>query len=320
MIAPRPLPRPKPKRPLKVETMTVCIAAACEQGTKVVVATDRLISYAGIAANNIPAKMYWLDDWLVMYAGQPANTSLIIDGVGQVLKPKLARENIQQSFKVAYQNRKAFMSSFQTLSAYNMSIEEFQRNGYSRFGADEFKRISQEISQASSYFNEQLLVIGWGKTEKAVMLYEISPDGDRDHRISGVAAIGSGSEVALSTMMLLGQNRDSSLADTMYTIAAAKFASEKTSERDVGDQTAMYITWKRTAKDAEDRPTGKDIQHWQIARLHKIWNRYGKPSIPRQAYPEIVANLRELQIKSSSSTAMLNALMRSASRKSKRAQ
>jgi hypothetical protein len=57
--------------------MTVCIAAACERGTKAVVATDRVLSYAGIVSDNLPGKMIWIDNWLVLYAGTPSNTSMI---------------------------------------------------------------------------------------------------------------------------------------------------------------------------------------------------------------------------------------------------
>jgi 20S proteasome alpha/beta subunit len=293
--------------------MTVCIAAACERATKVVIATDRALSYAGIVSDTIPGKMIWIDDWLVLYAGMPANTALIIAALREIVKDKPTSENVRQVFYAAYCRRKGLLSSFPSLSSYDMSLETFKEDGLKIFGKSEFTRLSQEIAQTGTAFNEQLLVIGWGKTPHAVMLYEVSPDGDRDHHYSGIAAIGSGSEVALSTMMLLGQSRDSSLAETMYTVAAAKFASEKSIGEDVGRKTSIYITWKRTAEDATDKPPGKFIEEADIKKLYALWDRYGRPRISGQIFLPVNQILQSIGMPSHPTTAELNALIQSAS-------
>lgn len=296
--------------------MTVCIAAACDRATKVVVATDRVLSYAGIVSDTLPGKMIWLDDWLVLYAGSPANTAMIVAAIRENVKDKLKSNNVRQALHTAYRRRKGLLSSFPSLSPYDMSLETFKKEGLKIFGEPEFRRLSQEIAQASLDFNEQLLAVGWGKTPHAVILYEVSPDGDRDHHFSGIASIGSGSEVALSTMMLLGQSRDSSLAETLYTVAAAKFASEKSTEGDVGRKTSIYISWKRSHADATHRPPGKFLKEAQIKQLYALWDRYGKPRISDYVFPPVSQILQSLEITSQRSAAELNAIIRLASERS----
>jgi hypothetical protein len=290
--------------------MTVCIAAACEGATKVVVATDRLISYAGVVSESIPGKMLWLDDWLVLYAGAPSNTSLIIDTIHEVTQEKLTRANVQATLRTAYQRRKGLLSSFPSLSSYDETLEKFQESGLKRFGKYEFGRISQEIARNGREFEEQLLAVGWGDSPASVMLYEVSSNGDFDHRLSGIAAIGIGCDVALSTMMLLGQSRDSSLAETLYTVAAAKFASEKSTEGDVGKKTSMYITWKRTQTDAINPPPGNLVQEEHITELHKLWDAYGRPKISDHVFRPVNNILKSLGVPGRPSTKELNALMR----------
>jgi len=57
--------------------MTVCVAALCENGQKVVVATDCRLSYAGIASDSLAGKLYWFGDWMFLYAGNPSHIELI---------------------------------------------------------------------------------------------------------------------------------------------------------------------------------------------------------------------------------------------------
>jgi hypothetical protein len=142
--------------------MTVCIAAACHGGTKAVIATDRLLSYAGIVSENLPGKMIWIDNWLVLYAGTPSNTSMIMATLREVVKEKITGGNVRQAFHAAYQRRKGVVSSFPFLSPYDMDLETFKKDGLKIFGRSEFDRISQQIAQAGFDYNEQLVVVGWG--------------------------------------------------------------------------------------------------------------------------------------------------------------
>jgi hypothetical protein len=155
-----------------------------------------------------------------------------------------------------------------------------------------------------------LLAVGWGESPRSVVLYEVSSNGDFDHRLSGMATIGAGCDVALSTMMLLGQSRDSSLAETLYTVAAAKFASEKSTEGDVGKKTSMWVAWKRTQADAVDPPPGKRVQEEDIIKLYKLWDVYGRPRISDHVFRPVNDILKSMEITNHPSPNELNAFMR----------
>ena len=49
--------------------MTVCIAAMCGGGRKIVSATDGLVTLGGITADILAGKLRWFGDWQIAYAG-----------------------------------------------------------------------------------------------------------------------------------------------------------------------------------------------------------------------------------------------------------
>jgi 20S proteasome alpha/beta subunit len=275
--------------------MTVCIAAACDEGARVVMATDGLLSYGPVTADNMISKFTWLDDWCCMFAGEPSNVEMIFEELDDLAPgEKLTRANIKKLLLAAYQRRQGKWLAAKVLSPYDLSLEEFKKDGLKMFGESEFSRLSKAIHEHSFQYSDQLLVVGWGKTPHATMMHQIDPDGDRDHKYTGVAAIGAGQEVAVSTLLLLGQSRQSSLEETLYSVAAAKFSAEKSQGQSVGQNTAMYITWKRTEKDNERKPVGIHVQPDEIAELRQLWEDYGKPRIPDEGWNVIDKISRKL--------------------------
>lgn len=275
--------------------MTVCIAAACDDGRKVVCATDGLLSYGPVTGDNMLSKFVWLDDWCCMFAGEPSNVEMIFEELGDVGKgQKLTRENIKKFLLAAYQQRQGKWLAAKVLSPYDLSLNEFKKDGLRMFGESEFSRLSKAIHEHSYHYSDQLLTVGWGKTPYSTMLYQIDPDGDRDHKYTGIAAIGTGQEVAVSTLLLLGQSRQSSFEETLYAVAAAKFSAERSQGQSVGQNTAMYITWKRTDKDNSEKPVGMFVQEEEIAALRTLWEDYGRPRIPDQGWSVIDKISRKL--------------------------
>jgi hypothetical protein len=215
---------------------------------------------------------------------------LILEELHYVAKEnsgKLTRENIQQYFKLAYEGRRSKWLTSGVLSPYGIDLTQFVECGLEKFGESEFGRISKALSDASACFDEQLLIVGWGKSRQAFMLYELSRDGDRDHAWAGIAAIGSGADIAVSNLVLYGQNRDRGLGETLYAVAAAKFSAERSQDQGVGHGTAMYVTWKRTDSDNKERPSGGHVQPSDIEELRSVWEEWARPKIPDQAWPVV---------------------------------
>jgi len=266
--------------------MTVCIAAACDGGRNCVTATDSLLSYAGITADIQADKRRWKGDWEFMYAGSPAHATLIFGELDEIVlsKPEAKeRRYIQQSVSSAFQSFISKASSFSTLAPYDMSMKEFKEEGLRMFGQQLFQSLSEEIQRAASDIRDQILVVGWGHAPASVMISEVSRYGLLSHGQVGIAAIGSGAEVALSNMLLLGQSRNSTLAETIYNVAAAKFSSEQSSGLHVGRQTNIHISWKRRKDDTEGSVVGTFLDDEDLHSLRQVWEEHGRPKIPLQA-------------------------------------
>ena len=267
--------------------MTVCIAAACDGGTRIVTATDGMISVGEVSADTITEKMFWLGDWQFLYAGTPANISLISENIDEagMSDPnlRLTRRNIQSVVSKAYKKFVGELSSFDVLNAFGMTLEEFKANGPAFFGKEFHGQLVRQIKYNAERLQDQLLVLGWGLSPISVMLYELSPGGPALHSVACFAAIGSGAHLAQTTMMLLGQRRECTLAETIFNVAAAKFSSEKSAGLDVGYSTTIYVSHKRTERDATGKPCGSFLTTEDIGTLRELWTEYLKPRIPDEA-------------------------------------
>lgn len=278
--------------------MTVCIAAASNDGRFVVTATDGQLTFGEITAGVMLGKRVWFDDWQCMYAGEPANSQMIFEEMHTIHSDKpLARENVKTVMLTAYRKRMSDCLSASVLAPYDLSMDEFKKDGLKMFGELEFSRLSKLIEDHAYQYRDQLLIVGWGKTAHANMIYKIDPQRDRDYKYEGVAAIGSGEVTALSTLLLLGQSRQSLLVDTLYNVAAAKFSAEKSYDQDVGQNTSMFVQWKRTDGDDDAGLPGKWISDVHVGRLRELWEEHGRPKFPEVARQEIFDIIGESEIK-----------------------
>lgn len=301
--------------------MTVCIATMCEGGSRVVAATDGGLTLGGVSADIlVPGKMLWFNDWLFLWAGEPGNIDLVLENIRQVAridKTRLAREKIQVTVRSAFKAFVADWSVDYVLPSYNMSIEEFKDKGQEIFGRQKAAAYADKMDYGvTAYLLDQLLVVGWGKMKNSARLYEIAATRRASHALAGSAAIGSGAEIALSTLMMLGQSRDSSLEDTIYAVAAAKFMAENSEPEDsVRKSTAMFITHKRTPQDEPHKPAGYFIEEDDVKAVRALWEEHGRPRIPVEALPPIMDIIKRLGVRDHAGhPEHLTRLMRLASR------
>jgi hypothetical protein len=272
--------------------VTVCIAAICENGRKIVTACDSRLSLAGIASDAFAGKMLWMHDWLFQYAGVPDQINLIFEEMR--FGNKFDRVSLHDEVSAAYRRAKAKFCAHAVLSPYDLTMDEFKKEGLKIFGSDIFGQLSDAIQRQGEYFNEHLLVSGFGDAENAAHLFKISND-PSSPTLTGIAAIGSGAEIAISTLLNLGHARHSTLGDTLYEVAAAKFSAEMTEDRSVGTRTTMYVAWRKKEGDPSDKPPGEFITDEEIGDLRLAWEEYGKPRNPEAAAPllwEIVKRVK----------------------------
>src|SRR4051812_14065678 len=85
--------------------MTVCISAMCENGAKIVSATDGLVTLGGVTADNLPGKMRWLNNWLIASAGSTGNAGLFLEELrilDEIAPDSFKREQIHAAITHAY--------------------------------------------------------------------------------------------------------------------------------------------------------------------------------------------------------------------------
>jgi hypothetical protein len=162
-----------------------------------------------------------------------------------------------------------------------MTMEDFKANGISIFGKDRFEGMSIEIQSRAASITDQMIIVGWGHAEAAVMLYQVDAAGASSHKLTGSVAIGSGGYVAASNLLLLGQSRDTTLSQTIYNVAAAKFAAEHSVGRYVGQNTSIHVSWKRpSGDDRTDNIVGEWVMADDVEKLRAIWEQHGRPRVP----------------------------------------
>lgn len=277
---PRPIsrfqrPREKP--------VTVCIAASCENGRIIVSATDGQLTYGDITADVMSGKIVWIGEWELMFAGDPANAKMIFEEIVRFCREheqQLTHENVKSTLTAAYRKRMADCLASAVLAPYDMTLSEFKEQGLKTFGDRQFGRISEALEYHANQYQDQILLTGWGEEATDAMIYQVDPQQDRDHALAGIAAIGSGANVALSTLLMLGQSRHTGFLETVYNVAAAKFSAEKSYDSAVGQSTAMNFHWKMP----DDKGlTGRWINEPQLKEIRAIWEEYGRPRFPDQA-------------------------------------
>lgn len=266
--------------------MTVCIAAACDHGRRIVTANDSLLSMGDVTGECLPAKMVCYGDWLFMYAGTPANFGMVSQEISEIAvkdTEALSRRRVQETVRRTYRKVYSRLCSFDVLNPFDMTMEEFKKVGLKSFGEGFQGELLRRISQKASFIYDQLLVTGWGPSPNSAMIYEVGPSGDCLHEAAGFTAIGSGWQMAQTMLLQLGQARHRTLAETIFNVACAKFSSEKSSDLDVGRMTTIYVSRKRTDKDDPDQPCGEFVSLEDIAKLRDLWESHLKPRIPDEA-------------------------------------
>ena len=271
--------------------MTVCIATMCNSGRNIISATDGLLSQpGGVSGEVIAGKMLWLKDWLFLYAGNDMDAvELVLGEIREAAKkdPKLlSKDSMRTLLRKAHRNALAKWSADKFLSPYDMDMAEFKKEGRKVFGDEHFAELSRAIEQEAWRFYQEILATGWGDSEDSAAIYGLAQGALVSCEFSGIAAIGSGGSTALSTLFSLGCGRNMAIEEAIYAVAAAKFMAESCDG--VGKKnTAIFVGHRRTAKDPRDKLAGHFIQPPEIAELRGLWERYSKPTIPKQALPKL---------------------------------
>jgi 20S proteasome alpha/beta subunit len=225
--------------------VTVCIAALCNQKRKIVAVSDTKTSFGVFSADDISIKSIPIaKNWIALQAGEDVtDAQFITDRARELLIPNVSPTPIEASTALqdAYIERTRKQVEAQVFARYGYTWEAFRQSGK----ADLTKKIFNELAEraAGVTLSIQFILAGFDSDGQG-HLYTV--DGERapaSWDTVGFCAIGTGSNVALSTLTFHVDRGNLSTyfgwADCVCCVCDAKFRSE--SATDVGKGTFLTI-------------------------------------------------------------------------------
>jgi 20S proteasome alpha/beta subunit len=229
--------------------MTVCVAALCDKGKGLVLASDKMIGSASIEAELDIEKTFQVHQkWRVMFAGND------ITPVSDILRWTKARlptsdvslQQIVEETVRSYREKRLRNAEALFLSPLNLTFSQFVDDGerYRKiFGRDTYIRLLTNIHEHE--LEIELLVAGFDEQGNARMFSIDSDEGrgvpQHHDEIPGFHAIGSGGTAA--NHMMYYRQMSTRLPARLAALLAfeAKYFGEQASG--VGTRTDLYV-WR----------------------------------------------------------------------------
>jgi 20S proteasome alpha/beta subunit len=253
--------------------MTVCIAAITSDNLIVTVADKKLSTGMFSADSSVVKTRGFHREWVAMIAGDDVSHALpIIRRAASLFSGKENYfEHAVDALKNGYKQELSQHAADVVLGRFDLTMENFLENGTSKFTPDVFDTLCDQIGRVD--LKCRFLVAGFDEREGPHIFTISSPGIAETYDLPGFWAIGSGSQSALGMLFFRGQNSLMSLAETVYNCFEAKFMSE--SARDVGQDTYLFV-----------QKYGCNTCKYSVtlqARIREIWERSGKPRVPKRA-------------------------------------
>src|SRR2546427_11538399 len=155
----------KRKRKRMEKAMSVGIVGACENGKYAVITCDGTLTYGQQAADVHAPKMMFYAGWAFLFAGHLSSTELFFEEIKQAvireggLDP-MSRQNIQTTVREAYNRRVDNWNSLRHLSAYNMTMDQFKKDGKKVLG----NQVAAELARAmyadyQQNFTDEIMIV-----------------------------------------------------------------------------------------------------------------------------------------------------------------
>jgi hypothetical protein len=215
--------------------MSVCIAASCDFGAKIVVAIDTMASLFGGTFTGDDAMTkgapLWPGRWGGLLAGDDVTRAgAVLDRAEQALHEqhdqgvRPTRDLVASIVLSQYQNERTALATETYLSIYGLDMAAFLSNGSTIFGDASFGVTCDRIEQVD--LGCELLLYGFDEDNRARLFTIGHPGTIKYFDTTGYWAIGSGAYSALSRLLIRQQRESLSLAETIYNVYEAKVAAE----------------------------------------------------------------------------------------------
>lgn len=267
--------------------MTVCIAAMCEEGKKLIAASDHMVTFGNFSADSLALKADPIHrDWHALFAGDDighvrpilSHVKYVLHARPQDRKPKTDGE-IRFVMELAYRSRLHCLIEVGPLAPYNVTVDEFYKNGKKKFTAAVYDRLCAKIEAIN--VGCHFLVCGFDPQGEGHILYLDDEGVSRSCDPVGFWAIGSGAHPAMSSLAFhadkTGFNQSTGLAVALYHVCEAKFMAE--SSKLVGRETFVAVY--------EYMQPIKYLPPEGIAEIRTAWEKSGAPRVPKKILSEI---------------------------------
>lgn len=265
--------------------MTICVAAICDLGKSVVAITDTMLSveathgFAMTADNNIIMKGGGIHkDWVALYAGSVSLPVPIISETRKSLSPEPKDlEEVAEAIRGAYVRHLASQVATEVLSP-GFDVESFYRNGLEELGEVGFSEKRKDFEwRMQNDPRVEFLVFGFDKKKHAHIFTIRNPGVLAFHDNEAFWAIGSGQQIAVTSLMFHQYNQLFPMSASIYHICEAKFMAERAPG--IGKESFIFVYNKENgfvwypAK--------------EVDKVRECWEKFGRPSRPPQAIAEL---------------------------------
>ena len=247
--------------------VTICIAALSQD--RIILATDQMIAVESASAD-VALKIRALNkNWIGMFAGDIEHFDPIVRDVkAEIGESDCTVTSLSGVFTAAYQRRRQKEIENRVLSSYDLTWDEFKREGATIF-KEWFNTITTQIEHVT-LGSEPLELMVAGFDADGPHLFSIEhPGADRHHDTIGFHVIGSGANSALGLLYFHAYNRRAPVAVNTYRVCQARFFAR--GARGVGRETSLVV-WTR------DMPI--EFRKQTIEEIREHWEKAGAPSIP----------------------------------------
>ena len=160
-----------------------------------------------------------------MISGDLTMPDHILDRVKASLSSKADVGMIEDAFRRAYIEEKKSLGESGVLGVLGYTMDRWTREGLKQLGRDVFWDLYRQIEKIAEVDCE-FLVVGFDPRGEAQIVY-IHPSGiPVRYSRSSCWSIGTGSQIALTNILIRGYQASTPIEDALYIVAESKFLSE----------------------------------------------------------------------------------------------
>ncbi len=232
--------------------MTICLATICDKNSKVIVASDKMITVGGLSQefeHETPKMNTITKTCMAVSAGNALKPNELFRFVRTDLEKRdnLSIFEIVQSVKMGFLELRKKTIEEEFFKIRGLTINEF----YKQIGANIHPQIAMILDDKVQNYDMELEFLVCGVDDEGGHIFHINDPGTSNCFNSlGFCAIGSGTPHSLSTFISNNFNENLPLNEALYITYEAKRRAEKAPG--VGVKTDMWIIGKEGIKKVDE--------------------------------------------------------------------